>query len=292
MTADYQAAIIEQVVLVGDLSKLTPRQRLDYYRAVCQSAGLNPLTKPFDYLTLNGKMILYANKTCSDQLRSVHKISVTIVSRDILEDIYVVTAQGRLPDGRIDESTGAVSIAGLKGEAKANAMMKAETKGKRRLTLSMSGLGMLDETEVETIPNAQPVHVDMETGEIQSPPAALPKSAKATPPKPHPLIAAGFPKTVLADLSRWIANDAKSSDWSDAAKQAAGEAMHALLDARAAGITVDELIEILHGYTERPGASDADVPALVAQLHTMVQGLSSLDVAPEPATQSKEVEAR
>ena len=36
-------------------------------------------------------------------------------------------------------------------------MMKAETKAKRRVTLSICGLGMLDETEVETIPHAYPV---------------------------------------------------------------------------------------------------------------------------------------
>ena len=43
----------------GDLSSLTPQQRSDYYLQVCQSCGLNPLTKPFDYLTLNGKLVLY-----------------------------------------------------------------------------------------------------------------------------------------------------------------------------------------------------------------------------------------
>jgi hypothetical protein len=46
-----------------------------------------------------------------------------------------------------------------------NALMKAVTKAKRRVTLSICGLGMLDETEVETIPSARPVTVQ-ETGEI------------------------------------------------------------------------------------------------------------------------------
>ena len=43
---------------------------------------------------------------------------------------------------------GAVNINGLKGEALANAMMKAETKAKRRATLSLCGLGLMDELEV------------------------------------------------------------------------------------------------------------------------------------------------
>jgi hypothetical protein len=52
--------VLEQVVVSGDLSGLTAPQRLAYYQAVCRSLGLNPLTKPFEYLTLNGKLRLYA----------------------------------------------------------------------------------------------------------------------------------------------------------------------------------------------------------------------------------------
>ena len=47
-----------------------------------------------------------------------------------------------------------MAIAGLKGDALANGLMKAETKAKRRCTLSLCGLGMLDESEIETIPGA------------------------------------------------------------------------------------------------------------------------------------------
>ena len=45
-----------------------------------------------------------------------------------------------------------MNIAKLTGDALANALMKAETKAKRRATLSLCGLGFLDETEIETIP--------------------------------------------------------------------------------------------------------------------------------------------
>jgi hypothetical protein len=50
-----------------------------------------------------------------------------------------------------------------------NALMKAVTKAKRRLTLSICGLGMLDETEISSIPDATPVQVDVETGEVEQP---------------------------------------------------------------------------------------------------------------------------
>ncbi len=57
-------------------------------------------------------------------------------------------------------------IEGLKGEARANAIMKCVTKAKRRVTLSICGLGMLDETEVDSIPTAQKVAVDPMTGAL------------------------------------------------------------------------------------------------------------------------------
>ena len=149
------SAEIERVLIQGDLSKLTPDQRVEYYRAVCESANLNPLTRPFEYITLNGKLVLYARKDATDQLRTVHQVSITIPAREIMEGVYIVTARATNAAGRADESTGAVSIDGLKGEVRANAMMKAETKAKRRVTLSICGLGLLDETEVETIPSAR-----------------------------------------------------------------------------------------------------------------------------------------
>jgi hypothetical protein len=143
-------ALLEQVVIGGDLSKLPPKDRLTYYSEVCRSVGLNPLTKPFEYITLNGKLVLYAKRDATDQLRALKGISIRIVSRELLGEIYVVTAQAKSV-GREDESTGAVAIAGLKGADLANAYMKAETKAKRRVTLSIAGLGMLDETEVDDV---------------------------------------------------------------------------------------------------------------------------------------------
>jgi len=146
--------IIERVVLAGDLAKLTAADRLNYYTAVCRSLGLNELTRPFEYITLNGKLTLYARKDATDQLRNLREISITITSREKIEDVYVVTSRATTPGGRTDESTGAVYVGKLGGDALCNAMMKAETKSKRRVTLSICGLGMLDETEAATIPGA------------------------------------------------------------------------------------------------------------------------------------------
>jgi hypothetical protein len=145
--------IIESVLIKGDLAKLTPDERMQYYKEVCKSLGLNPLTQPFAYIILNGKLQLYALRACADQLRKIHGVSLEIVSRDVADDILTIHVRAKLPDGRVDEDLGSVAFSSaLKGEARANAELKCVTKAKRRATLSICGLGWLDETEVADIP--------------------------------------------------------------------------------------------------------------------------------------------
>lgn len=155
---------IEQVLIGGDLSKLTPAQRVQYYKRTCESLGLNPLTRPFDYITLNNKLTLYAKKDATDQLRSIHQVSIDDVDLQDVGDTFIVKVKGHDKTGRADVEIGVVRKGDMQGNL-ANAQMKAVTKAKRRLTLSLCGLGWLDETEVETIPDAKPVDV-AETGEI------------------------------------------------------------------------------------------------------------------------------
>lgn len=166
---NQELSLVEKVVMQGDLSQLNPEQRVLYYRKVCESVGLNPFTRPFDYIMLNGKLTLYAKKDATEQLRKLNGISIEKIEGKVIEDLYVVTATASTKDGRRDESIGAVTIGHLKGDARANAIMKAETKAKRRVTLSISGMGWTDESEIETIPGAKPVSVDLSTGEINQP---------------------------------------------------------------------------------------------------------------------------
>jgi len=140
---------VEKVLIQGDLSALKPEERVAYYNRVCESLGLNPLTQPFDYIRFQGKEKLYAKRDATDQLRRIYGISVTITKREVVDGVLTVTAVARAPDGREDEDIGALSIQGLRGDALALATMKATTKAKRRVTLSICGLGWLDETELE-----------------------------------------------------------------------------------------------------------------------------------------------
>jgi hypothetical protein len=144
--------LIESVVTKGDLAKLSPQERTRYYVEVCRSVGLNPFTRPFEYIILNGKLILYARRDAADQLRKINGVSIEVVSRKIEDELVVVHVRASDKTGRTDEDFGAVTIAHLTGEARANAILKAITKAKRRVTLSISGLGFIDETEVDDMP--------------------------------------------------------------------------------------------------------------------------------------------
>ncbi len=175
--------IMESVIAKGDIAKLTPQERTNYYMQVCRSIGLNPLTRPFEYITLQGKMVLYARRDAADQLRKVNGISIEIVGKTLEEGILTVHVRAKDKTGRTDEDYGVVFVGALKGEAAANAFLKAVTKAKRRVTLSISGLGFLDETEVETIPGAQVLR------ETRKPPA----------PKPTLIVANGEPDEPMHD---------------------------------------------------------------------------------------------
>jgi hypothetical protein len=140
--------LLEQVVVNGDLAKLSAPQRLDYYRQVCQSMGLNPLSRPFEYITLKGKLTLYAKKDATDQLRKINGVSIDDVDIQETQQGFRVKVKGHDRDGRSDVEIGCVAKSDMGGNIQ-NAEMKAVTKAKRRLTLSLCGLGWLDETEIE-----------------------------------------------------------------------------------------------------------------------------------------------
>jgi len=149
--------IISKLVIGGDLRGLTPGQKVEFYNYRCSQAGLDPAAKPFDLLVLNGKEILYANAGATQQLTANRNLSHSITGRDLTDGIYCVFCKVTDPEGRSTENMGAVPIEGLKGEAKANAMLKATTKAIRRSVLAHCGLGLMDEVEVDTIPILPPI---------------------------------------------------------------------------------------------------------------------------------------
>jgi len=152
-TSQLDPEVIHSIVIKGDMSGLSQEQAVAYYNYRCQQVGLDPSAQPFHLLVLNGKKMLYANAGATQQLCAVHKLSVSIINRERFEGVYLVSVRVTGQDGRVTENDGAVELDSER-IGKANALMKATTKAIRRTVLAHCGLGMMDETEVETIPNA------------------------------------------------------------------------------------------------------------------------------------------
>ena len=144
--------LISNLVLNGDISKMSNEMKVQYYNQLCHSLNLNPVTKPFQIIAFQGKTILYATKDCTEQLRKINKVSIVELNQDLKEGLCISKCKVQDKDNRYDIATGVVNIAGLKGGDLANAIMKSETKAKRRATLSICGLGILDESELDTMP--------------------------------------------------------------------------------------------------------------------------------------------
>lgn len=154
------AKVVESLVLKGDISGLGPAERARFYVQTCDNLGLNPAAQPFAFLRLNGKEVLYPTRGATDQLAAIHR-----VNREITRGPEEVTLLGTkmvlavcrasLPNGRTETATATVIASDPCGPA--NVLMKVETKAKRRATLAILGLALLDEMEVETIRGAETV---------------------------------------------------------------------------------------------------------------------------------------
>ncbi|MBD1995287.1 hypothetical protein H6G00_01410 [Leptolyngbya sp. FACHB-541] len=149
----------EEVLMSGNAHGLTAVERRLYYIWYCKQVGLNPATRPLDYIPgeiSRGKDVpkepilkLSPNQSAAQQLRENRGISVEIKSREFVGKVYQVVAIAKTPDGRVDEASGVVSTHDydkpMSPKNLANALMKAETAAKRRVTLSICGFTVPDE---------------------------------------------------------------------------------------------------------------------------------------------------
>lgn len=178
----------ERALIQGDLSQLSERERQAYYLKTCESLGLNPLTQPFGYIKFTqGGLKLYAKRDATDQLRRLHGVSVVELVREVHDGVIEVHCKVKDRDGRTDEDIGVVSLAkGAQGDQLANAYMKCATKAKRRATLSICGLGFLDESEVDSVHDAQVVEQPQRALPAPPPTAHTAPPAQQAPPKNKP----------------------------------------------------------------------------------------------------------
>lgn len=191
----FDESDLEHLVMTGDISKLPPLQRIEYYKKYCSAFGMNWLTQPIMYYRQQGGGLApYVKRAGAEQLRDTKKVRIRIVDQRVESGLYLVTCEATLPDGRSDQDVGAVPLP-PSGADRANAIKKAITQAKRRVTLSICGLGIPDESEVSDIPGAERVAFaevitprhdappaehheihDPETGEVEQPAAKPPKT--------------------------------------------------------------------------------------------------------------------
>ncbi len=189
-----------------NLASLSPAQQVEAIRAICAAINVPAALSPIMLLPTDDRLVPYVTAAGTNNVRDRRGISIVIGDRRELDGIYFVTARATTPDGRTDESTGAVPLVKQDGEWKttdsgkkyfspngkflplapadrANAIMKAETKAKRRVTLSIAGIGFMDESEIDQVRGAgrgiSVEIVDQETGEIIDVPSHAPVPAIA-----------------------------------------------------------------------------------------------------------------
>lgn len=151
-----RAEKIAALMTSGDLAKMTKVEKDKFLVELAKLHNLVPWPPPFQIIkTKDGRELLYATKSCADQIRKIHGISLEITYQGPLKlgatedpNVYVVQCKATDREGRTDEELGSVWIKGLVGEDLANATMKAITKAKRRVTYAITGLSVLDETEI------------------------------------------------------------------------------------------------------------------------------------------------
>jgi hypothetical protein len=199
-------------MLSGDITRIPQNDRAEFIAALCRHVGIDPIERPFMILSEgkgdSRKDTVYATRACAAALcreRGLSREIISVEDREIA-GIPMFVARARctvISTGRHDEATGVVpmqeEVVTKWGERNgrpfpevkeitipapdrlANLMMKAETKAKRRAVLDCVGLGLPDETEVETFASRDARHYTIEAVEE---PAS--DETQATPVEPDP----------------------------------------------------------------------------------------------------------
>lgn len=181
-TAESLPRRMIQILMDGDLSRLSDEERALYYVHECNRMGLDPAARPLEWMRLQGKLTLYAKRVAGDMLAAKHRVTIALVAGpDVREfgetKVLFAHARATMPDGRSVEDVATMPAADL-----ANGIMKVTSKAFRRATLRLCGWGGLDESEVEDL-RAEPHAAVVADVTVV---AGLPPKAAASEPPPAP----------------------------------------------------------------------------------------------------------
>lgn len=137
-----------------DLESLNEQQRQDYIKAVCRHMGvpddlnLVALTR-IDDGEGPARLVAYAKRGATENVRNNLQINITSLTSEMRGGSIVFTATAISQKTlRQEMSTGAKYVEGLTGTPLDDALMTAQTRALRRVTLQFVGAGVLDESEV------------------------------------------------------------------------------------------------------------------------------------------------
>ncbi len=149
-TPSYQKA--DLALMRGDLRGLTRAEIVGVVAGLAERMGVDPSLSPIDVIpTREGRLVPYINAKGAAQLRRIHGLEITAM--DLVKErpgLVVVRCTVRRPDGSIDMAFGAAEWREDRPADEARAWMVAETRAKRRATMSAVGIfleGPSDEVE-------------------------------------------------------------------------------------------------------------------------------------------------
>lgn len=206
-TIDMNAAGVREYFRSGNVAQLTQEEKDFVLSKLCERYGLDPILRPFDLISFQGSAKFYMTASATNQLANLKGLTREIIDLSIDEAKLLAkcTVVVRDPQGRSETANAFIAVSKflpptkdnpqmrkvmLEGEDLANALMKLETKAKRKATLSFFGV-MDAGADYEDRPTATQIQPDVSRPQVMADVAEAQKvvaspTAPATAPAPMP----------------------------------------------------------------------------------------------------------
>ena len=174
----------QKFVPITGLDNLSEEEKQAYYINCCEYYGIPAELNLLQFMWLDSNdgtgekhLVLYAKRGATDLMRGTHGISVDEIKETLGDGFVIFTAKGHDKTGRTDIAVGSANLKGLSGKHLDNALMTAQTRATRRLTLQFVGGGLLDESEVQALVGGTVKTADAPVGPVGAAPVVQPSAA-------------------------------------------------------------------------------------------------------------------
>lgn len=195
---NHRGKLMDNFIPLYDLESLTEHQRQEYVRGVCKHMGvpdnLNLIALTYvDDGDGPARLVPYAKRGATENVRNSLQIDIESLDHKMVNGsiVFTVTARSKVT-GRREISTGSKWIDNLQGTALDDAIMTAQTRALRRVTLQFIGAGVLDESEV----------TQRKTVHVTSTPVVTPQPTVQPSNEPGKDITGELERTATAEIPR------------------------------------------------------------------------------------------